>query len=151
MPSHVGGKAAVPRAIITLVLFLVSAFPARADLRIVSSPGGEVGSYLQLFAKVRESGQRVIIDGPCMSACTLVLSTIPEDRICITPHAVLGFHAPRRLDQQGRLSEAPDATRVIMATYPAGVRAWIERKGGLRQKPIFLSGRQLAALYPRCQ
>jgi hypothetical protein len=38
-----------------------------------------------------------------------------------------------------------------MATYPAGVRAWIERKGGLTQRPIFLSGRQLAALYPRCQ
>ena len=140
----------MPRAIIALVLFLVSVFPVRADLRIVSSPGGEVGSYLQLFAMVRQSGQRVIIDGPCMSACTLVLSTVPEDRICVTPHAVLGFHAPRRLDQRGRLNEAPDATRLITATYPAGVRAWIERKGGLTQRPIFLSGRQLAALYPRC-
>jgi hypothetical protein len=141
----------VPRAVITLVLSLVSVIPARADVRIVASPGGEVGSYLELFAKVRESGQRVIIDGPCMSACTLVLSTIPEDRICVTRHALLGFHAPRRLDQNGRLNEAPEATRLITATYPAGVRAWIERRGGLTQRPIFLSGRQLAALYPRCQ
>src|SRR5262245_64093079 len=99
---------------------------------------------------VRQSGQRVIIDGPCMLACTLVLSAIPEDRICVTPHAVLGFHAPRRLDQQGRLNEAPEATQLITATYPAGVRAWIERKGGLRQKPIFLSGRELAGLYSTC-
>jgi hypothetical protein len=40
----------VRRAIITLVLLLVSLGAARADLRIVSSAGGEVGPYLQFFA-----------------------------------------------------------------------------------------------------
>ena len=39
----------MPRAIITLVLLLVSLGAARADLRIVSSAGGEVGPYLQFF------------------------------------------------------------------------------------------------------
>src|SRR5215510_13442945 len=118
MPSHRGGRAVVPRAVITLVLSLVSVIPARADLRIVASPGGEVGSYLELFAKFRETGQRVIIDGPCLSACTLVLSTIPEDRICVTRHAILGFHAARRLDQRGRFYAAPGETRLLVATYP---------------------------------
>ena len=61
----------MPRAIITHVLLLVSLGAARADLRIVSSAGGEVGPYLQFFAAVRQSGERVIIDGPCLSACTL--------------------------------------------------------------------------------
>ena len=37
------------------------------------------------------------------------------------------------------------------ATYPAPVRGWIERNGGLTEKPIFLRSRQLAALYPRCR
>ena len=41
------------------------------------------------------SGEKVIIDGPCLSACTLVLSTVPSNRICVTKRAVLGFHAPR--------------------------------------------------------
>jgi hypothetical protein len=141
----------VPRAIIAFVLLLVSLAAARADMRIVSSAGGEVGSYLRLFAAVRESGQRVIIDGPCLSACTLVLSAIPQDRICVTPRAVLGFHAARWIDPQGRQYAAPDETRLVTATYPAGVRTWIKRNGGLTQKPIFLRGRQLAALYPHCR
>ena len=141
----------MPRAIITLVLLLVSLAAARAELRIVSSAGGEVGPYLRLFAVVRQSGERVIIDGPCLSACTLVLSTIPQDRICVTPRAVLGFHAARWIDQQGRQYAAPDETRLVTATYPPGVRAWIKRNGGLTQKLILLRGRQLAALYPHCQ
>jgi len=151
VPSRVGGKALAARAVITLVLLLASVVAARADLRIVSSPGGEVGSYLRLFAMVRQSGQRVIIDGPCLSACTLVLSSVPQDRICVTTRAVLGFHAAHRLDQRGQFYAAPGETRLLAATYPEPVRAWIERNGGLTEKPIFMRSRQLAALYPRCR
>jgi hypothetical protein len=141
----------VPRAVIALALLLVSDAVARAELRIMSSPGGEVGSYLRLFAKVRQSGERVIIDGPCLSACTLVLSAVPEDRICITRRAILGFHAARRLDEGGQLYAAPHETSVLAATYPAPIRSWIERNGGLTDKPLFLRSRQLAAFYPRCR
>ena len=134
-----------------LALLLASAGGARAELRIVSSPGGEVGSYLRLFAMVRESGERVIIDGPCLSACTLVLSAVPEDRICITRRAILGFHAARWLDQQGQLYAAPDETRLLATTYPAPIRSWIERKGGLTEKPLFMRSRELATLYRLCR
>jgi hypothetical protein len=108
-------------------------------------------SHLGLFATVRQSGQRVIIDGPCLSACTLVLSTIPHGPICVTARAIVGFHAARRLDWRGQLYAAPSETRLLAATYPAPVRAWIERNGGVTEKPMFLRSRQLAALYPRCQ
>jgi hypothetical protein len=125
--------------------------PASADVRIRSSPGGAVEAYLAAFARVRQSGQRVVIDGPCLSACTLVLSTIPRNRICVTRRAVLGFHAPRWYDlQSGRTTRAPEATRAVTATYPAGVRAWIKKRGGLTQKVIYLRGKELSALYPRC-
>jgi len=149
--SRVNASAVVARAIITLVLLFVSVIAARADLRIVSSPGGEVGSYLRLFAMVRQTGQRVIIDGPCLSACTLVLSTVPQDRICVTRRAVLGFHAARRLDQRGQFYAAPGETRVLAATYPEPVRAWIERNGGLTDKPIFMRSHQLTSLYQLCR
>ena len=145
------------RRMITAVLFLAvltptAVAPAFADVRIMGSPGGEVGSYLTLFQAVRQSGQRVVIDGPCLSACTLVLSTIPRERICVTSRAVLGFHAPRWMDRQGRQYAASESTtRTVAATYPAEVRAWIDRRGGLKSKPIFLRGRELAALYPRCR
>jgi hypothetical protein len=148
---RMGKNAILPRAIIALALLLLSGAVARAELRIVSSPGGEVGSYLRLFAMVRQSGERVVIDGPCLSACTLVLSAVPEDRICITRRAVLGFHAARRLDEGGQFYAAPRETRLLAATYPAPIRSWIERNGGLSDKPLFLRSRQLAAFYRLCR
>jgi hypothetical protein len=143
------------RIFLSVVLVVVSAlfpvFLAQADVRILSSPGGAVDAYLAAFARVRQSGERVIIDGPCLSACTLVLSTIPRNRICVTRRAVLGFHAPRWYDARtGQTMRASEATRVVTASYPAGVRAWIKKRGGLTQKVIYLRGKELAALYRRC-
>jgi len=132
-------------------MFLFAALaPAFGEVRILSSPGGEVSEYLRLFAAVRASGERVVIDGPCLSACTLLLSTIPNNRICVTRRAVLGFHAARAVDRQGRIYAAPEATRIVAATYPAPVRSWIRRHGGLSSRLILLRGRELASIYPRC-
>ena len=118
---------------------------------IKSSPGGWVEDYLTVFSRVRQSGEKVIIDGPCLSACTLVLSTVPSNRICVTKRAVLGFHAPRIIDRRsGRSARAPEATRIVIDSYPAGVRAWIKKRGGLSQKLIYLRGRELQAMYRRC-
>ena len=138
------------RLLFAALLLTTLATPASADVRILGSPGGEVGGFLELFAVLRASGERIVIDGPCFSACTLVLNTIPEDRICVTRRAVLGFHAARAIDQRGREFAAPDATRIVTDAYPAGVREWIKRRGGLTRKPIFLRGRELAAVLPRC-
>ena len=134
-----------------VILALFAVLPARADVRILSSPGGAVDVYLAAFARVRQSGERVVIDGPCLSACTLVLSTIPRNRICVTRRAVLGFHAPRwYYPRTGQTTRASEATRVVTASYPVGVRAWIKKRGGLTQKVIYLRGKELAALYPHC-
>ena len=146
---------AVPRipvgAVFVLALALFAVLPARADVRILSSSGGMVEDYLRTFAQIRQSGERVIIDGPCLSACTLVLSTIPKSRICVTRRAVLGFHAAQWVDPRtGRMSRAPEATRIVTQTYPAGVRAWIQKRGGLTGKLIYLRGRELGSLYRRC-
>ena len=91
-------------AVINLIIAAVALFfaaigPAEAEVRILASPGGEVGPFIELFDQVRQSGERVVIDGPCLSACTLVLMTIPEERICVTRRAVLGFHAARSIDR----------------------------------------------------
>jgi hypothetical protein len=131
-------------------LIVVAAAPALADIRIVSSSGGVVGNYLEFFSRVKKSGERVIIDGPCLSACTLVLSTIPRRRICVTSRAVLGFHAPALIDEKGHIHRSREATKAVIATYPPSVQAWIKRHGGLKPDLIYLRGRELAALYPRC-
>src|ERR1700746_606441 len=56
------------------MLFLAGT--ASAELRIMNDPGGEVSSYLRTFYEMRASGQRIIIDGPCLSACTLLTGIV---------------------------------------------------------------------------
>ncbi|AMN40060.1 hypothetical protein [Rhodoplanes sp. Z2-YC6860] len=141
-------------AALTVLLFWLSAFsaqPAAAEVRILSSPGGPVLPYVQVFEAVRDSGERVAIDGPCLSACTLVLSIVPPERICITRRAVLGFHAARSIDDRGRTRAEPGASRVVLETYPPAVQQWIRARGGLTSRVLLLRGRALAEMYPRCR
>ena len=138
-------------ALFAALLCWPAASPALADLRILGSPGGEVGQFLTLFEAVRASGERVVIDGPCYSACTLVTSTVPNDRICVTRRAILGFHAARSIDRRGRFYAEPAASALVLQTYPTPVRRWILQHGGLTSRLIRLRGRELAAIYPACR
>jgi hypothetical protein len=139
-------------ALAIVLLTMVSAASAVADeVRILSSRGGEVGEFIDMFDDLRKSGDRVVIDGPCLSACTLVLSAVPNDRICVTHRAVLGFHAARLIDRHGRFHAHPEATEIMYETYPAAVRGWIRRHGGLSSHLLMLRGHDLAALYRVCR
>jgi hypothetical protein len=125
---------------------------AQADVRIVSDPGGEVASYVQKFRQIRDSGQRVVIDGPCLSACTLLTGIVPKDRVCITRRASLGFHAASYYDDASRtLVPTRHGSELVMRLYPPEIRSWINRHGGLRPQLIMLRGRELSELYPTCQ
>src|SRR6266516_3123201 len=72
---------------------LMSINSAWATIRIQDDPGGRIDRYLEKFAKLRDSHEQVIVDGTCNSACTLLLGTIPRNKICMTKRAALGFHA----------------------------------------------------------
>jgi hypothetical protein len=45
----------------------------------------------------------------------------------------------------------PEASRAVQEAYPAPVRDWISRRGGLTSRMLLLRGRELAAIYPRCK
>jgi hypothetical protein len=134
-----------------VALCALISFPVRAEIRILGSQGGQVGPFLDLFEGVRATGERVVIDGPCLSACTLVLSIVPSERICVTRRAVLGFHAARSMDRRGRMYAEPEASELVLEAYPAAVRGWIQRRGGLSSRLLLLRGRDLAAIYPPCR
>jgi hypothetical protein len=142
---------ALIKAVAVAAALCAAIAPARSEVRILASPGGQVGPFLALFDRVRQSGERVVIDGPCLSACTLVLSTVPSDRICVTRRAVLGFHAARSIDRRGRMYVEPEASQAVLEAYPAAVRGWISRRGGLTSRLLLLRGRELAAIYPTCR
>jgi hypothetical protein len=81
-----------------LLLPLLVATPARADLRITSDHGGYVSEYKAKYERIRDRRERVIIDGICNSACTLVFGIVPLNRVCVTPRAI---RIPRGLLRQG--------------------------------------------------
>jgi hypothetical protein len=124
--------------------------PASATMRISEDRGGQIGHYLQAFAMVRSSGERVIIDGNCLSACTLLLGIIPRSRMCATDRARLGFHAAWMPDPEGRPVTSAMGTRALWNNYPRSVRHWITRHGGLSRKMIYMQGPDLYAFVPSC-
>ena len=126
----------------------VSAAPAA--VRIKADPGGQIGPYLEELVALRSSGERVIIDGPCLSACTMVLGVIPKNRICVTPRARFGFHAAWHPGDNGRPITSRAATQLLMDIYPENVRSWIKERGGLTPRMMFLTGRELTAMYQPC-
>jgi hypothetical protein len=125
---------------------------ASADVRIVNDPGGEVSAYVSKFHEMRASGQHVVIDGPCLSACTLLTGIVPRDHVCVTSRAVLGFHAASYYDDASRsLVPTREGSRLVMSLYPQEIRSWIGRHGGLRPQLITMRGRDLAAIYRTCR
>src|SRR5512140_3987116 len=104
---------------------------ASAAMRIAEDRGGQIGQYLQAFASVRSSGENVVIDGNCLSACTLVLGLIPKSRVCATSRARFGFHAAWMPDEDGRPVTSRMGTQALWEVYPPSVRRWINAHGGL--------------------
>src|SRR5262249_11761348 len=112
---------------------------------------GQIGPYLENLVALRGSGERVIIDGPCLSACTMLLGVIPRERICVTQRARLGFHAAWHPGGHGQQVTSREATQLLMDIYPQHVRSWIARRGGLSPRMMYLSGRELTAMYNTCE
>jgi hypothetical protein len=137
-------------------LLLASAFllicggRSYALVRIANDRGGLIGRYVDRYDQLKDTGQTVVIDGLCASACTIVLSKVPSNRICVTEKANLAFHAAWDLGLGGRHITNPEATRTMYLMYPAPVRNWISTQGGLSPRMIFLRGPKLEDMFARC-
>jgi hypothetical protein len=114
--------------LLAAALLLAAVAKSRAEVRIADDLGGQIGTYVDKYEDLRTSGQTVIIDGRCLSACTMVLGAVPHNRICVTSRAVLGFHA----------------------AWDAGANGREAARGGLKPRMIFLSGKQLMSMYRPC-
>jgi hypothetical protein len=123
---------------------------SHAVVRITDDRGGQIGTYLNKYQSLRASGETVIIDGLCASACTIVLGSVPHDKICVTSRANFGFHAAWDFAANGREVTNPDATQTLYSMYPSPVRRWIAARGGLKPQMIFLRGNELMSMYRSC-
>jgi hypothetical protein len=114
------------RGMIFVAILIASALLARAvgavpGVMIYRDTGGLISDYQNRYATIRSTGERVIIEGECTSACTIVLS-LPRGQACAMPNAVLGFHAGSDLRRPGEVSAV--ATKILADIYPPNVRKW---------------------------
>ena len=116
-----------------LLLPLLAATPARAVLRITSDHGGYVSEYKAKYERIRDRRERVIIDGICNSACTLVFGIVPLSKVCATPRASIGFHEAYydKAFTFGIKVTSAEGTSDLMSYYPQPVKDWIRLNGGL--------------------
>ena len=136
--------------LIAAAVVALTASSAHATIVISSDRGGLITDYAERFLSARATGEQVVIDGACLSACTLVVGMLPRDKICATPKAVLGFHSAWRPTAGGKRVNSSVASQAMLDVYPADLRKWIAQRGGLSSKMIFLYGRELAEIVPSC-
>jgi len=110
------------------VIMLAGVRASDAAVRIGQDRGGRMGVYVDKYQGLRSSGEMVIMDGDCLSACTIVLGSVPHDRICVTSRAKLGFHAAWNPASNGRKKTNPEATHTLYSLYPLEVQRWIDRR-----------------------
>jgi hypothetical protein len=96
--------------------------PANA-LTITNDRGGLIPMYVARMQRAAATGERVIIDGNCLSACTMTLGIIPPQNVCATPRAVLGFHSAFTPTPWGQKRDYPPGTLEMVSHYPPAIRA----------------------------
>src|SRR5262249_20787940 len=137
--------------LVALVFAGISCNPNRAkgEVLIKNDGGGGIPQYIAKYLYLQLSGERVVIDGDCLSACTLALGLLAQDRRCFTNKARLGFHAAYTESGRPRISN-PLGTDVFWLVYPPEIRRWISRHGGVTFRMIYFQGKKVRASQSPC-
>lgn len=127
-----------------------SPVPHPATITISGDGGGSLYEYIDKYNLMRKSGVNVRIDDICISACTLVLALIPQNRICVSEHALFGFHHAYTVDRQtGAKVVSVSATKMMFALYPPSLQEKLKEYGWFTLAPddmIYIRGSEIAPL-----
>jgi hypothetical protein len=138
----------IARLVSGIAAWAVLGTTALATIRIAGDEGGIIGAYEARYRAIARSGEPVVIDGECTSACTLVLS-LPSRQVCATPRARLGVHLAWHPGRRGPINLSQAVTEQALH-YPPALRAWIARHGGLATAPKYLAGDDLRQFVRSC-
>jgi len=62
--------------LLAAVLLLAGVGASHAAVLITEDRGGRIGAYMDKYQGLRSSGETVVIDGFCASACTIILAAV---------------------------------------------------------------------------
>jgi hypothetical protein len=118
-----------------------------------NDPGGYLRAHRHRWRELAQSGSYVEIRGACMSACTLIMAYVPNDRLCFSESGSLVFHIYRESGPKGEPSVK--LTQWTIDQLPQDIRNWIIAKGGVEKmtlQPWTLNAAELWAMgYRKCE
>lgn len=120
--------------------------------RVHYSPGGWIEDYQKAARALKAEGRQLIIDGECISACT-VAADMARPNVCITPRAKFRFH---RTYAWNLLTMCFISRDDAYEYYSRDIAGWIRAHGGFPGKTLNddtlldMNAKQAAAFFPVC-
>lgn len=138
-------------ALCSIAISAFLAAPAHATTVITGNGGGVVEDFWVEIQSHAMRGEKIVVDGPCMSACTLTLVLADKGLMCATPRAIFSFHRAYS-GKPGTKAYEDDGgwTDVMMAQLPKPVSAWLSDHGGITHAWKTLAGDEMTARVPVC-
>jgi hypothetical protein len=143
------------------VLLLCALTPAASKtITITNDDGGIVVSYIRKYSDIRDAGEKVVVDGNCISSCTLLIGLLRPENVCVTDNAVFGFHSAslkRKVKGQDVYVHAPEMSEMMYSLYPGDVRQLLRARGwdgyltdNAHPDIIWVSGSALKSIVREC-
>ena len=95
-----------------------------------NSLGGELGSFKAAAREIKRTGRRVVIDGPCASACA-IMADMARSNVCVTSRAKFGFH-------KGYVVAVSGGKMYLLKrfnpSHSKDIARWVSKSGGFPSK-----------------
>ena len=147
-------KVILASALALSVLTPANAHDTETTRHVIHDGGGSVHVYELNLKVYNMMGTNVIIDGPCMSACTMYLG-VAESQICATDQGEFWFHSAFVLASDKRNTQplvvkaiVKRANKRLMNTYPQNVKNWFAKNGGLTSDWVRIKANKLVRKCP---
>jgi hypothetical protein len=146
---------AVAGALLTAALAPASA----QTVKISEDRGGVIVDFVKSYSNLRDSGGSLVIDGDCMSACTLFIGIVRPENVCATDRAALGFHSATAYKGGDRSKpyHAAEFSALMWNLYPQKLREKLTQLGWLGDDPtiphpnfVILRGKTLFEFVRQC-
>lgn len=103
---------------------------------VTSNPGGDVSAFKAAAREIRRTGRRVVIDGPCYSACA-ILADMARRNVCVTPRARFGFHKGYVVAVSGNQMYL---LKRFTPSHSRDIARWVSKNGGYPSKGFRMMG-----------
>jgi hypothetical protein len=113
-----------------------------------NSTGGNVSTFRSAARQVKRTGRKVVIDGPCYSACA-IFADMARSNVCVTPKGSFGFHQGEVVGIRENGDEL--LLRRYTPEHSSDIAGWVNRNGGFPTQGFRVMSASAAGKYwKRC-